>query len=93
MSAAARVGDVTNHGGTIAGPGCTTVMIGGMPACVLGDNHVCVIPPNTGHITASVFPMGSATVMIGGKPAIRTTDVCICGAMSAIGCVTVMIGG
>ena len=32
MASAARVGDVTNHGGTIAGPGCATVMIGGMPA-------------------------------------------------------------
>ena len=93
MPAAARVGDTTNHGGTISGPGCTTVMIGGMPACVAGDNHACVIPANTGHITASVFTMGSSTVKIGGKPAIRTTDVCICGAMSAAGCPTVIIGG
>jgi uncharacterized Zn-binding protein involved in type VI secretion len=93
MPAAARVGDVTNHGGTIVGPGCATVMIGGMPAAVMGDNHVCVIPPSTGHITASAFPMGSGTVMIGGKPAIRTTDTCICGAMSAVGCPTVMVGG
>lgn len=93
MSAAARVGDITNHGGSIVGPGCATVMIGGMLAAVMGDNHVCVIPPNTGHITSSPFPMGSATVMIGGKAAIRTTDACICGAMSAVGCPTVMIGG
>ncbi|MBS1744743.1 MAG: PAAR domain-containing protein [Bacteroidetes bacterium] len=93
MPAAARVGDITNHGGTIIGPGCPTVLIGGMPACVMGDTHICVIPPNTGHITSSPFPMGSTTVMIGGKPAIRTTDVCICGAMPAVGCVTVMIGG
>lgn len=93
MAAAARVGDTTNHGGTIVGPGCATVMIGGMPASVMGDNHVCVIPPNTGHITSSPFPMGSATVMFGGKPAIRTTDSCICGAMAAVGCVTVNVGG
>ena len=93
MAAGARVGDITNHGGTIAGPGCMTVKIGGMPAAVLGDNHICVIPPNTGHITSSPFPMGSSTVMIGGKPAIRTTDTCICGAMSAVGCPTVQIGG
>lgn len=92
MPAAARILDVTNHGGTIVGPGCPTVMIGGMPASVMGDNHVCVIPPNTGHITSSPFPAGSGTVMIGGKPAIRTTDSCICGAMSAAGCPTVMIG-
>lgn len=93
MAAAARVGDVTNHGGTIVGPGAPTVLIGGQPAAVATDNHVCVIPPNTGHITASIFPMGSATVLIGGKPALRTTDTCICGAMAAVGCPTVMIGG
>lgn len=93
MAAAARVGDVTNHGGTIIGPGCATVMIGGMPAAVMGDNHVCPIPPNTGHITSSPFPAGSGTVMIGGKPAVRTTDTCICGAMAAVGLVTVIIGG
>ncbi|HTI61059.1 MULTISPECIES: PAAR domain-containing protein [Mucilaginibacter] len=93
MPAAARVGDVTNHGGTIVGPGCATVLIGGMPASVMGDNHVCVIPPPSGHITASIFPVGSATVKIGGVAAIRTTDACICGAMSAVGCPTVIIGG
>ena len=93
MGAAARVGDTSTHGGTIVGPGATTVMIGGQPAAVMGDNHVCVIPPNTGHVTTTPFPMGSATVMIGGKPAIRTTDTCICGAMAAVGCPTVNIGG
>jgi hypothetical protein len=31
--------------------------------------------------------------MVGGKPAVRTTDTCICGAMAAVGCVTVNIGG
>jgi uncharacterized Zn-binding protein involved in type VI secretion len=93
MPAAARVGDVTNHGGTIVGPGMATVKIGGMPAAVMGDNHVCVIPPNTGHLTSSIFPKGSATVKIGGKMAVRTTDTCLCGAMAAVGCPTVNIGG
>lgn len=93
MPAAARVGDTTVHGGIIVGPGAATVMIGGMPAAVALDNHVCVIPPNTGHLTASIFPSGSATVMIGGKPAIRTSDACLCGATAAVGCPTVMIGG
>lgn len=91
MPAAVRVGDTTNHGGTVIGPGCSTVMIGGMPAAVATDNHVCVIPPPT-HIPSSIFPMGSTKVMIGGKPALRTTDACICGAMAAVGCLTVSIG-
>ena len=93
MAAAARILDTTNHGGTIVGPGVPTVNIGGMPAAVAMDNHVCVIPPNTGHLTASIFPMGSATVNIGGKPALRTTDACLCGAMAAVGAPTVNIGG
>jgi uncharacterized Zn-binding protein involved in type VI secretion len=92
MPPAARTGDTTNHGGTIIGPGEATVLIGGMPATVLADNHICSIPPNTGHLTASIFPMGSTTVLIGGKPAIRVGDTCICGASAIIGEPTVLIG-
>ena len=93
MPNAARVTDVTTHGGTIVGPGVPTVLIGGMPAAVATDNHICVIPPNTPHLTASIFPMGSATVLIGGKFALRISDVCLCGAAAAIGEPTVQIGG
>ena len=92
MPAAARVGDVSNHGGSIVGPGAATVLIGGMPAAVLGDLHVCSLPPNGHQPTASIFPAGSATVLIAGRPAVRTTDVCLCGAMAAVGDPTVMIG-
>ncbi|MCF0184904.1 MAG: PAAR domain-containing protein [Bacteroidaceae bacterium] len=92
MAAAARVGDVTTHGGVITGPGVPTVLIGGMPAAVLGDLHSCPIPPPT-HVPSSPFVLGSMTVLIGGKPALRTTDICGCGAMAAVGCPTVMIGG
>jgi len=91
MPAAARVGDVSNHGGTITGPGVSTVLIGGMPAAVVGDLHVCALPP-PGHVpTVSPFPAGSTTVMVAGRPAIRTSDACICGAMAAVGEPTVMI--
>lgn len=93
MPAAARVTDVTNHGGTIVGPGAADVLIGGMPAAVAGDNHVCVIPPPNHVPTSSPFPMGSSTVLIGGIPALRTTDTCLCGAMAAVGEPTVLIGG
>ena len=92
MASAARVGDTTTHGGTIVGPGCSTVLIGGMPASVAGDMHVCSLPPNTHQPTASAFPSGSTTVLIGGMPAVRTTDSCICGAMAAVGSPTVTIG-
>ncbi|HEY0672877.1 MAG TPA: PAAR domain-containing protein [Longimicrobiales bacterium] len=92
MPAAARVGDVSNHGGSIVGPGAATVLIGGMPAAVLGDLHVCSLPPSGHQPTASIFPAGSATVLIAGRPALRTTDACLCGAMAAVGDPTVMIG-
>lgn len=91
MPAAARVGDTTNHGGTIVGPGAATVLIGGKPAAVVGDMHVCSLPPNTHQPTASAFLIGSTGVLIAGKPALRTADACLCGAMAAVGEPTVMI--
>lgn len=91
MPPAARVTDSTVHGGTIVGPGVATVLIGGMPAAVMTDTHVCAIPPP--HPVVSIFPIGSATVLIGGMPALRITDACICGATAAVGEPTVLIGG
>lgn len=91
MPAAARVGDTSTHGGTIVGPGEPTVLIGSMPAAVMGDNHVCSLPPNAHQPTVSPFPAGSGTVLIGGKPAIRVGDTCICGAMAPVGEPTVII--
>lgn len=92
MPAAARVGDTTTHGGTIVGPGNATVLIGGMPAAVAGDTHVCSLPPNGHQPTVSPFPAGSGTVLIGGVPAVRVGDTCICGAGAAVGDPTVIIG-
>jgi len=91
MPFAVRVTDISNHGGTIVGPGVSTVLVGGKPAAVMGDMHICSLPPAGHQPTASPFPVGSATVFIGGRPALRTTDACICGAMAAIGEPTVMI--
>lgn len=92
MPAAVRVTDTTNHGGTVIGPGVATVLIGGMPAAVLGDNHICSLPPNAHQPTASPFIQGSSTVMIGGMPAVRVGDTCVCGAAAVVGEPTVIIG-
>jgi uncharacterized Zn-binding protein involved in type VI secretion len=92
MPAAARVGDVTNHGGTITGPGAATVLIGGMPAAVVLDLHSCPIPAATPHLPVSPFLVGSATVFIGGKPALRVGDPALCGAAAVVGEMTVLIG-
>ena len=91
MASAARIFDSTTHGGTIMGPGEPTVLIGGMPASVAGDIHLCSLPPNS-HPVSTPFASGSGTVMIGGKPAIRTTDTAGCGAMAVVGEPTVLIG-
>lgn len=92
MPAAARLTDTTTHGGTIIGPGEATVLIGGMPAAVIGDNHACSLPPNTHQPTVSPFIAGSVTVLIGGKSALRVGDACVCGASAAVGEPTVIIG-
>lgn len=92
MPAAARVGDPTNHPGVIAGPGVVTVLIGGQPAAVVGDNHVCGFPPPPPH-PPTPFLKGSLTVLIGGRPALRQGDVAGCGAMITVGFPTVQIGG
>ena len=95
---AARVGDlhicpmvtpglppVPHVGGPIVGPGCATVLIGGMPAAVMGDTCTCVGPPDA-------IILGSMGVLIGGKPAARMGDQCTHGGMISIGFPTVLIG-
>jgi uncharacterized Zn-binding protein involved in type VI secretion len=81
-----------NHGGVISGPGMPTVLIGGMPAAVVMDLHVCALPPTGHQPTVGPFPMGSATVLIGSKPALRVGDVSMCGASAVLGAPTVLIG-
>jgi uncharacterized Zn-binding protein involved in type VI secretion len=92
MPAAAKVGDTSTHGGTLTGPGASTVLIKGMPAAVVGDLHVCALPPSSHQPTVSPFPSGSGTVLIEGRPALRVSDTCLCGAASAVGEPTVIIG-
>ena len=92
MPSAARLGDTTNHGGSVAGPGIATVLIGSMPAAVMSDTHVCALPPNSHQPTVSPFLLGSSTVLIGGLPALRAGDTCICGASVVVGDATVLIG-
>jgi uncharacterized Zn-binding protein involved in type VI secretion len=76
---------IPHVGGPITGPGCPTVLIGGMPAAVMGDMCVCVGPPDT-------IVLGSTGVMIGGKPAARMGDQCAHGGTIVLGCPTVLIG-
>lgn len=98
MPPAARVGDTTSHGGVISGPGCPTVLIGGMPAARVGDMHTCpMVTPGTPPVphVGGPITMGSATVLIGNMPAARVGDMATCtGPPDSIvmGCPTVIIG-
>lgn len=99
MAAAARLTDlhvcpmittgtppVPHIGGPILGPGVPTVLIGKLPAAVVGDSALCVGPPDS-------IVKGSSTVMIGGKPAARMGDATAHGGSIVLGFTTVMIGG
>lgn len=77
---------IPHVGGPISGPCVPTVLIGNLPAAVVGDMCVCVGPPDT-------IVKGSATVMIGGKPAARMGDSTAHGGSIVLGCPTVIIGG
>ena len=77
---------VPHVGGPIVGPGVPNVLIGNMPAAVVGDMCTCVGPPDT-------IAKGSSSVMINGRPAARVGDSTAHGGTIVTGCPTVMIGG
>ncbi len=77
---------IPHVGGPVVGPGVPTVLIGSMPASVVGDSCVCVGPPDS-------VVKGSATVMIGNKPAARIGDTTAHGGNITVGYPTVVIGG
>lgn len=97
MPPAARVGDMhtcpmfngpqPHVGGPVLPPGVPTVLIGGLPAAVVGDMATCAGPPDS-------IIKGSATVLIGGRPAARVGDMTAHGGVIIPpGCPTVIIGG
>lgn len=73
-------------GGPIVGPGCPSVLIGGLPAVCLGDTCVCVGPFDS-------IVKGSSSVLIDGKPAARQGDSTAHGGMISVGFPTLIIGG
>lgn len=92
MPPAARLTDQTGHPGVISGPGVATVLIGGLPAAVLGDMHTCAFPPPAVH-PPTPLAKGSGTVLVGGRPAARLGDTSACGAPILTGCTSVIVGG
>jgi uncharacterized Zn-binding protein involved in type VI secretion len=95
MFPAARVGDMTATGDAVTGPGVATVLIGNMPASVVGDTV-------SGGGCVGAITMGSGTVLISGRPAAYLTSqvsganpvtgVPVTTAVTSPGCPTVIIG-
>lgn len=77
---------IPHVGGPIMPPGAPTVLIGNMPAAVVGGMCTCTGPPDS-------IVKGSATVLIGGMPAARMGDTTAHGGSIVAGFPTVLIGG
>jgi uncharacterized Zn-binding protein involved in type VI secretion len=74
---AARITDMTAHGGaiTIGGP---TTLIGSMPAARVADMHACpMVTVAVPHATGAIV-LGAFNVLVGGMPQARVLDMCIC---------------
>jgi uncharacterized Zn-binding protein involved in type VI secretion len=94
---AARVSDLTGHGTPLGpGPGCPTVLIGGLPAWrALADTHVCPLVDGLKPHVGGVVAVGSTTVLVGGLPVARLGDEIVeLGAPNpiALGAMNVLIG-
>jgi len=90
---AARIGDLTVHGGAIT-TGAPNVLIGGVPAARMTDLHTCPMCSPTPHVGGPIM-LGSTSVLIGGQPAARMGDTCQCAGpmdMIAVGYPSVLIG-
>lgn len=91
---AARIGDMTAHGGVIT-VGQPTVLIGGMPAARVADMHTCPMFNGPQPHVGGPITMGSPGVLIGGMPAARVGDMATCAGPPdtiVMGCFTVLIG-
>lgn len=78
---AARIGDLTSHGGTIV-TGSANVFFNGMPAANALSKHVCPMvtmgTPPIPHVGMVAIPIGALTVLINGVPAIIMGDMFSC---------------
>lgn len=78
---AARMGNLTSHGGTIV-TGSSNVFFNGMPAANALSKHVCpMVTPGTPpvpHVGMLAVPKGALTVLINGVPAIVSGDMFLC---------------
>ena len=77
---------IPHVGGPVSGPCSPNVCIARLPAARLGDELICVGPPDT-------IVQGSSTVRINGVPAARMGDQTAHGGEIMLGALNVQIGG
>jgi uncharacterized Zn-binding protein involved in type VI secretion len=85
--AQARLGDRTDHGGTIIS-GASRTLVNGISAARKGDLHSC---PLKGHGVTPITT-GSSSVNIEGRPSARVGDRTGCGAVITSGSPDVEVG-
>ena len=76
----ARLGDISNHGGTII-TGSVTTFVNGRPVARMCDLHVC---PMHGHGVTPIVT-GSLSTATDGRPNARFGDIAGCGAVIITG--------
>lgn len=87
MAAQARLGDRSDHGGTIIS-GASRTLVNGIPAARKGDMHSC---PLKGHGVTQIVT-GSSKVSIEGQPSARVGDRTGCGAVITQGSLDTEVG-
>lgn len=87
MGNAVRLGDGSDHGGTMISAG-STVTVDGIQLCLDQDMHSCPIP---GHGTTPVTASSSVKTN-GGKKVIKIGDTAGCGATITQGSPTLTVG-
>jgi uncharacterized Zn-binding protein involved in type VI secretion len=95
---AARLGDLTSHGGTIVS-GSANVFFNGMPAAYALSMHLCpMVTPGTPplpHGGMNGVPTGALTVLVNSVPAMVLGDMFLCAGPPAtvlLGSPTILIG-
>jgi uncharacterized Zn-binding protein involved in type VI secretion len=71
---AARVNDLTNHGGVVLPPGSSDVFIEGRPAVRLNDRITCPLFDGFVPHVGGPIVTASGNVFINGRPAARAGD-------------------
>lgn len=79
MSNSIALVGVSSAGGTITGPGSSTVFLDGKPISLNGDKVMPHSPSKTPHSGSPTVIASTSSVFIEGKQVVRTGDSATCG--------------